>query len=387
MYKYFEWVIYFYFQVYLSVVIFFVVLSIFNLSMATVSSFKTSPTKAELREYVSHEGSAADWEVVDHFLEALSDDVDIFDYILYDIPDDYDFSNSSYYYDYEPIENNNTQIKRVFKNLNLLSLKKKKTFLAVCDYMVLAFFTLELIARLITCPSLLLYYKSILNIMDTVVLLLAYAEVALRELKYDHKFQSKGLQILLYFQMLRIFRILRIMKNITAIQVLAYSFTKSYKDFLVLVLYISIAMTLFGSLFYFVEDKNNIKDIPEAFWLCIITMTTVGYGDLYPRSIDGRIIGGFCAMTGVLLLSLIIPVFVGTFVSVYEYASCCKSLRNRKMNIAQVHASGKVEYIDDASLRENSCCNELKELVTTQTNKVPIPENISNERNEFVKSC
>jgi voltage-gated potassium channel Kch len=58
----------------------------------------------------------------------------------------------------------------------------------------------------------------------------------------------------------------------------------------------------------------------DAWWWSIVTMTTVGYGDIYPKSVVGRILGGLCALYGVLMFSMTLPIFVNTFHTVYQYA-------------------------------------------------------------------
>ena len=333
-------------------VIFFVALSILTLSIATISGLKVSPTKQEVLKYVSYEGTHVDIGIIKKFLNSISDDVDLTSYLYdyyYDNDDDDDNNNTSS--NSTEDDDDEEERKNVIYKLNLHSLKKKAKLLVICEYVVLVFFTIEQIARLATCPSIASYYKSALNVLDTVILLLAYAQIIIENFKADELFSNKGYEFLLYFQMLRILRILRIIRNITAIQVLVYCVRKSYKDFLVLLLYISIAMVIFGSLFYFAEASDRIRNIPEAFWLCIITMTTVGYGDLYPESLGGKIVGGFCALTGVLLLSLIIPVFVGTFVSAYEHASYCQGNKNRN------RASVQPASVTKATLPEKELFN------------------------------
>ena len=58
-------------------------------------------------------------------------------------------------------------------------------------------------------------------------------------------------------------------------------------------------------------------DIPRSFWWVVVTMTTVGYGDMYPTTVIGKAIGFCCMLSGVLVLAMPISI-VGTFFSL-EY--------------------------------------------------------------------
>ena len=71
-----------------------------------------------------------------------------------------------------------------------------------------------------------------------------------------------------------------------------------------------ISSLIIGSLCYFIELDNDsgFTSIPTAIYYCVITMTTVGYGDIYPTSGLGKLVGALCAAAGVLVLSLPIPI-------------------------------------------------------------------------------
>lgn len=84
---------------------------------------------------------------------------------------------------------------------------------------------------------------------------------------------------------------------------------------------------LFSSAIYYAELGSNDKfvSIPDSFWWSIITMTTVGYGDYVPVTGVGKVVGCFCAITGVLFIALPVPVIVSNFAYYYSKE------RNRQM--------------------------------------------------------
>ena len=110
---------------------------------------------------------------------------------------------------------------------------------------------------------------------------------------------SRILQVLRIARVMRIFKLAR---RSVGLQAMAHTMKKSYKQLCLLLLFVFMGMLIFGSLCYFAEKDvygSGYTSIPESMWWAIQTLTSVGYGDLYPTSFGGKLVGVACAVSGV----------------------------------------------------------------------------------------
>ncbi|ELU15234.1 hypothetical protein CAPTEDRAFT_187221 [Capitella teleta] len=135
-------------------------------------------------------------------------------------------------------------------------------------------------------------------------------------------------------RLLRVFRLFRLVRTQNTIRIVLLSWKKSYKELLLLCGLLTIISTIYGSLIFFIESSEERFDtIPMGMWWSIITMTTVGYGDEFPVTTGGYIVGILCAVTGLVVVATPIPVIVNNFSSLSEALGINMELAGRDKQI------------------------------------------------------
>lgn len=211
------------------------------------------------------------------------------------------------------------------KYIKIPNLKVKITSFFVLDAITTAFFTVDLIIRLFTCPDVFLYFTSIINIADAAALFATYIHMLILFLKKHHRYEDDWMDLLEYMQMLRSLRLFRLLSNVRAGRVLAYTVRTNVTDLLILVLFLIAGMCTFASIIYIAEE--TVEDIPHGWYWAVVTMTTVGYGDITPVTALGRFLSCACAICGVIMFAITIPLFANNFVTLYQYSGSVNKVK------------------------------------------------------------
>lgn len=192
----------------------------------------------------------------------------------------------------------------------------------VVETLCICWFSLELLVRLIACPSKAAFFKNVMNIIDFVAILPYFVALG-TELAWQGGMgqQAMSLAILRVIRLVRVFRIFKLSRHSKGLQILGQTLRASMRELGLLIFFLFIGVVLFSSAVYFAEvDRadSHFTSIPESFWWAVVTMTTVGYGDMAPITVGGKIVGSLCAIAGVLTISLPVPVIVSNFSYFYH---------------------------------------------------------------------
>jgi len=201
--------------------------------------------------------------------------------------------------------------------------------LAIIETIAIAWFTLEYLIRLAGSPEKIKFLKDGMNIIDVLAIMPFFvslfflgsteksdADPATISPEFVGEDDSSGVEdVLQIFRIFKLARVFKLARHSPGLQAIAYTLQNSYKELLLLIFLVCISGFIFASLCYFIEidEDSGFTSIPAAFYWVVITMTTVGYGDIFPVTGLGKLVGTLCAVSGVLVLSLPIPIIAGNF--------------------------------------------------------------------------
>ena len=204
---------------------------------------------------------------------------------------------------------------------------------AIIEMLYMSWFTLEFIIRLFSCPDKLIFFKKAMNWIDLLAIVPYYITISMYVVQIsadsvatkadnasDVRRIAQFIRLLRIVKTLRIIRIFKLARHSTGLQALGHTIKSNYKELGLLILFLGMGAIMFSSLVYVFEndiEATSFGTMLDAYWWAIITMTTVGFGDVVPTTFMGKVIGCLCAVFGVLVIGLPIPIIGTSFNNFY----------------------------------------------------------------------
>lgn len=164
-------------------------------------------------------------------------------------------------------------------------------FLVFLEWVITIFFTLEYIARIISNKKPLQYIFSFYGIIDLISILPMYLSFFIPG--------SKALSVVRALRLLRIFRILELVSFTNQGDELRKALRAGRNKIIIFTYFVLVICVLLGALMYVIEGKESgFTSIPRSIYWCIVTLTTVGYGDIAPATTLGQMIASFVMILG-----------------------------------------------------------------------------------------
>ncbi|KAM3861442.1 voltage-gated potassium channel regulatory subunit KCNF1-like [Diretmus argenteus] len=193
--------------------------------------------------------------------------------------------------------------------------------LEVIETVCILWFTVEYILRLISSPNKVKFILSFMNIIDFMAIMPFFLVLTLTSLGAAMMELANVQQAVQALRIMRIARIFKLARHSAGLQTLTSALKSSFKELGLLLMYMGVGVFLFSALGYTMEQNHPetlFTSIPQSFWWAVITMTTVGYGDVYPKTTLGRCNAAVSFLCGVIAIALPIHPIINNFVIFYN---------------------------------------------------------------------
>ena len=165
------------------------------------------------------------------------------------------------------------------------------------EWIFTALFTVEYIARVWSAKKRTRYLLSFYGLVDLLALLPSYLSLIFVGSKY--------FVVIRALRLLRVFRILKLAQFTGEASVLAAALRASRVKITVFMVTVITLVTIIGSVFYLVEGpENGFDNIPLSIYWAIVTLTTVGYGDIAPRTALGQFLSAIVMILGYAIIAV-----------------------------------------------------------------------------------
>ncbi len=189
------------------------------------------------------------------------------------------------------------------------------------EWIFTLFFTAEFLIRIWCTPNRKAYLLSVYGLVDLLAILPSYIAFFIPA--------ASSLLIIRLLRILRIFRVLRLLTYLSEANILAGALRRSMRKILVFFSMMMVLTTIFGCLMYVLEGPNNgFSSIPMSIYWAIVTITTVGYGDVVPVTAMGRALSAVGMLVGFAIIAVPTGIITAELASEMNRERTTRNCRN-----------------------------------------------------------
>lgn len=175
--------------------------------------------------------------------------------------------------------------------------EKYYTVFKVIEWVFTALFTIEYVARIISVKQPLKYIFSFFGLIDLLSLLPTYLGIFYTD--------TASLRVIRILRLMRVFRVLKLIGFMRQAQVLTQALHNSRRKIIVFLMAVMILVVILGTVMYIIEDPQaGFTSIPRSIYWAIVTLTTVGYGDIAPATALGQALASVVMIIGYSIIAV-----------------------------------------------------------------------------------
>lgn len=169
--------------------------------------------------------------------------------------------------------------------------------LRTLEWIITVSFTLEYVLRLASVDRPARYARSFFGVVDLLAILPTYLELVVAD--------AHSLMVIRAIRLLRVFRILKLGQFLSEAQLLLAALRASRRKIIVFLGGILTVVVIVGTLMYVIEgEEHGFTSIPRSMYWAVVTLTTVGYGDIAPRTPLGQFLASLLMILGYGLIAV-----------------------------------------------------------------------------------
>ncbi|MGK9367492.1 ion transporter [Melioribacter sp. Ez-97] len=177
-----------------------------------------------------------------------------------------------------------------------LSLYHKKLFY-YAEWSVTVLFTIEYLLRIYVAPKPWKYIMSFGGLIDFLSIAPTYIDLLVPGYHY--------LLVVRIFRLLRVFRVLKLARYIKESEILYAALKSSFHKISVFFIAVITIVITMGTIMYVAEGgENGFESIPQSIYWAVVTVTTVGYGDIVPKTFAGKLIASLSMIIGYAIIAV-----------------------------------------------------------------------------------